>query len=82
MAVTQSNIYTHSGDQSNEGNLISYLIIFTLHHTITYTPALHTLTHTHNQLAAAKPEIKASVTDVISGYICDRKREREQNKQM
>lgn len=31
-------------------------------------------TNTHNQLAAANPEIKDSVADVISGYICDRKR--------
>lgn len=33
-------------------------------------------TYTHTQLAAANPEIKASVTDVISGYICDRARKR------
>lgn len=32
--------------------------------------------HTHNQLAAANLEIKASVTDVISGYICDKQRKR------
>ena len=42
-------------------------------HTHTHTP---TITHTHNQLAAANPEIKASVTDVISGYICGRERKR------
>lgn len=44
------------------------------HHYYYYYTQIHT--NTHNQLAAANPEIKASVTDVISGYICDRERKR------
>lgn len=32
--------------------------------------------HAQNRLAAANPEIRASVTDVISGYICDKERKR------
>lgn len=51
---------------------------FTEDHTNIDTLAIQTHTHTqtHNQLAAANPGIKASVTDVISGYICDKKRKR------
>lgn len=30
---------------------------------------------THNHAAAANPEIRVSVTDVISGYIWDKERE-------
>lgn len=65
----------HPGDQSSEGILIAYLILHTRSHNVhKYACTPHT--HTHNQLAAANPEIKASVTDVISGYICDKERKR------
>lgn len=39
----------------------------------------HTHSCTDNQLAAANPEIKASVTDVISGCICGREKESRTN---
>lgn len=61
--------FTRLGDQSTVGILSAHCILHTRSH-------MHTLTHTHNQLAAANPEIKASVTDVISGYICDKERKR------
>lgn len=47
------------------------------------TQCTHRHTHiesrTDNQLAAANPEIKASVTDVISGCICGREKESRTN---
>lgn len=39
----------------------------------------HTRSCADNQLAAANPEIKASVTDVISGCICGREKESRTN---